>query len=123
MRMLLQFNLSGIPSNATVNSATTYLYQYAASGISNMGFQAQYAVSPWSEFNATWNNSNFIGGASLPIGNFPNTLGWLSLNSTNLFRTWSGQEPNNGLSPASKTRRPIAAAGFTPATTEATGHT
>ncbi len=98
LRMLLQFNLSGIPSNATVNNATVNIYQYAASGISNMGFQAQYAVSPWNEFNATWNNSNFIGGATLPVGNFPNTLGWLSINATNLFRTWvSGQEPNNGL--------------------------
>jgi hypothetical protein len=98
MRMLLQFNLSGIPSNATVNSATVYMYQYAASGISSMGFQAQYAVSSWNEYNATWNNANFLGGAPLPVGYFPNTLGWLAINSTNLFRTWiNGQEPNNGL--------------------------
>jgi len=98
MRMLLQFNLSSIPTYATVNSATIYLYQYAASGVSNMGFQAQYAVSPWSEYNATWNNANYIGGSWLPVGNFPSTLGWLSFNSVNLFRTWvSGAEPNYGL--------------------------
>src|SRR5512136_3101967 len=40
LRMLLQFNLSSIPSNATVNSAIVKIFQYAASGISNMGFQA-----------------------------------------------------------------------------------
>jgi len=98
MRMLLQFNLSNIPTYATVNNATIYLYQYATSGISNMGFQAQYAVSPWSEYNATWNNANYIGGAPLPVGNFPNTLGWLSFNSTNLFQSWvNGQQPNYGL--------------------------
>jgi hypothetical protein len=98
MRILLQFNLSSIPSYATVNNATVYMYQYAASGISDMGFQAQYAISPWSEYNATWNNANYIGGAPLPVGNFPNTLGWLSINSTNLFRSWvSGAEPNYGL--------------------------
>jgi hypothetical protein len=98
MRLLLQFNLSSIPSYATVNSATVYLYQYAAAGIANMGFQAQYAVSPWNEYNATWNNANYIGGSTLPVGNFPNTLGWLSFNSTNLFQTWvSGAEPNYGL--------------------------
>ncbi len=98
MRMLLQFNLSGIPTNATVNSAVVYIYQYASSGISSMGFQAQYAVSPWSEYNATWNNANYIGGAPLPVGYFPNTLGWLSVNSTNLFRSWvNGNEPNYGL--------------------------
>ena len=98
MRMLLQFNLSSIPTNATVNNATVYIYQYAVSGISSMGFQAQYAVSPWSEYNATWNNSNYIGGAPLPVGYFPNTFGWLAVNSTNLFRSWvNGQEPNYGL--------------------------
>ena len=98
MRILLQFNLSGIPTNATVNSATVYVYQYAASGISSMGFQAQYAVSSWDQYSATWNNSNFIGGAPLPVGNFPNTLGWLAIPGTNLFRSWvNGQEPNNGL--------------------------
>ncbi|HTP10382.1 MAG TPA: DNRLRE domain-containing protein [Anaerolineae bacterium] len=98
MRMLLQFNLSNIPANATVNSAMVYLYQYAASGISSMGFQAQYAVASWNEYNATWNNANFIGGAALPVGYFPNTLGWLAIPSTNLFRSWvNGQEPNYGL--------------------------
>jgi hypothetical protein len=98
MRTLLQFNLSSIPTYATVNSATIYIYQYAASGLSDMGFQAQYAVSPWNEYNATWNNSNYIGGAPLPVGNFPSTLGWLSFNSTNLFQSWvSGSEPNYGL--------------------------
>jgi hypothetical protein len=98
LRMLLQFDLGSIPSYATVNSATVHIYQYAASGIPDMGFQAQYAVSRWYEYNATWNNANYIGGASLPVGNFSNTLGWLSINSTNLFRSWvSGQEPNYGL--------------------------
>jgi hypothetical protein len=100
MRMLLQFNLSGIPTGATVNSAKVYIYQYASSpsNDSPMGFQAQYAVSPWSEYNATWNNSNYIGGSTLPIGNFPSTLGWLSTDATNLFRSWvSGAEPNYGL--------------------------
>lgn len=100
MRMLLQFNLSSIPSNATVDNATVYIYQFAASPSNDapMGFQAQYAVSSWAESNVTWNNANYIGGASLPVGNFPSTLGWLAVNSTNLFKTWvSGQQPNYGL--------------------------
>ncbi len=100
MRMLLQFNLSSIPSNATVNSATIYVYQYASSPANDypMGFQAQYAVTSWNQYNATWNNANYIGGATLPVGNFPSTLGWLAVNSTNLIKTWvSGQQPNYGL--------------------------
>jgi hypothetical protein len=98
MRMLLQFNLSSIPLYSTVNSATVYVYQYAASGIANMGFQAQYAVSPWNEYNATWDNANYLGGSPLPVGNFPSTLGWLSFNSTNLFQSWvNSSEPNYGL--------------------------
>jgi hypothetical protein len=98
LRMLLQFNLSSIPSNATVNNATIHIFQHRVSGISNMGFQAQFASVPWNQDTATWDTARSIGGASLPIGNFPNTLGWLSANATNLFRTWvSGQEDNNGL--------------------------
>jgi hypothetical protein len=98
MRMLIQFNLSSIPSNATVNSAIVYLYQVSASGESSMGFQAQYAVSQWNESNATWGNANYIGGAPLPVGNFPNTIGWLSVNAVNLFRSWvSGAQTNYGL--------------------------
>jgi hypothetical protein len=47
------------------------------------------------EYNATWNNANYIGITTLAI---PNTLGWLSFNSTSLFQTWvSGAEPNYGL--------------------------
>jgi hypothetical protein len=98
MRLLMQFNLSGIPTNATVNSAVVYMYQVSAVGQADMGFQAQYAVSPWDEYNATWNNANYIGGATLPVGNFPSTIGWLSINAVNLFRSWvNGSEPNYGL--------------------------
>jgi hypothetical protein len=100
MRMLLQFNLSGIPTGSTINSANIFVFQNAVSpaGDAPMGFQAQYAVSAWNEFNATWNNANFIGGAPLPIGSFPSTLGWLTFPSTNLFRNWvSGAQANNGL--------------------------
>jgi hypothetical protein len=98
MRMLLHFNLSSIPVNATINSATIYVYQYAALGYSNMDFQAQYAVTPWNEYNATWNNANYIGGAALPVGDFPNTLGWLSFNGVKLIQSWvNGSEPNYGL--------------------------
>ena len=97
MRMLLQFNMSGIPTGSTINSANIFVFQNAVSPSNDapMGFQAQYAVSSWNEFNATWNNANFIGGATLPIGNFPSTLGWLTFPSTNLFSNWvSGAEPN-----------------------------
>ena len=98
LRMLLQFDLSSIPSNATINNATLYIYQYATSGISDMGFQAAYAVAPWDQYSATWNNANYIGGSTLPVGNFPSTLGWLSFNSINVFQTWvSGAEPNYGV--------------------------
>jgi hypothetical protein len=98
MRMLMQFNLSSIPSNATVNSAVVYLYQMSASGEANMAFQAQYAVTPWNEFNATWNNANHIGGAAVLVGNFSNTLGWLSFDCSNLIQSWvNGSEPNHGL--------------------------
>jgi len=100
MRMLIQFNLSGIPSNATINNATIFIFQYAISPSNDppMGFQAQLPVASWNQSTATWNTANFIGGTPLPIGNFPSSVGWLSFDSINLIRTWvSGQSPNFGL--------------------------
>ena len=128
MRMLLQFNMSGIPAGSTINSANIFVFQNAVSpaGDAPMGFQAQYAVSSWNEFNATWNNANFIGGAALPIGNFPSTLGWLVF-PQHQFVSETGLAVLRPImassSLAMKARPTIAAAGSPPAMPAATGLT
>ena len=63
-----------------------------------MGYRAQFVRSSWSEFGATWNNANFLGGDPLPLGQVNNQDGWKSGDVTNLVHAWlSGAETNHGL--------------------------
>jgi len=50
----LRFDLSAIPSNALISSATLELYLQSASVDAN--FTLARVTSPWQEFNITWNN-------------------------------------------------------------------
>jgi hypothetical protein len=100
VRMMIQFDLGGIPSNATVNSARLNIYQSQSipSNDGSMGYRAQFVRSSWSEFGATWNNANFLGGDPLPLGQVNNQDGWKSGDVTNLIHAWlSGAETNHGL--------------------------
>jgi hypothetical protein len=100
MRMLLQFNLSSIPSTAIINSATLQIYQFGStpSNDSPMGYQAQYMKAAWSEGAVTWNNANFLGGTPIPVGSVSSSNGWKSGNVTDVVRAWhSGAQTNYGV--------------------------
>jgi hypothetical protein len=100
MRMLLQFDLSSIPRNAVINSAEYRIFQSQVLpvGDGNMDFRAQFMSRSWNENNVTWNNANFLGGQSLPIGSVPGTIGWQGGSVLEVVRAWtSGAQPNNGL--------------------------
>jgi hypothetical protein len=100
VRMMIQFDLGGIPSNATINSARLNIYQSQSipANDSPMGYRAQFVRSSWSESGATWNNANFLGGDPLPLGEIDNRDGWKSGDVSNLIRAWlSGAETNHGL--------------------------
>ena len=100
MRMLLQFDLSSIPRNAVINSAEYRIFQSQVIpvGDGNMDFRAQFMTRRWNENSVTWNNANFLGGASLPLGDIPGTVGWQSGSATGIVQAWvSGQQPNFGV--------------------------
>ena len=100
MRILLQFDLSSIPDNATINSATFqyYLVQSRPPSDTPMGFQAQFMKAPWGEYTVTWNNASYLGGAALPIGQVPSTVGWHLSDGTAAVQAWhSGAQPNYGV--------------------------
>jgi hypothetical protein len=99
-RMLLQFNLGAIPSNAVINSAQFQIYQHDVrpAGDAPMGFQAQYMRADWNETEVTWNNANYLGGTPLPIGEVDSALGWKYTNATDVVRAWhSGAQSNHGV--------------------------
>jgi hypothetical protein len=100
MRMLMEFNLSAIPSNAIISNAEIFVYQNSSnpSNDSPMGFKAQYMKSQWSETGVTWNNANYLGGTEIGVGELSNALGWKSGNVTDMVERWySGAQSNYGL--------------------------
>jgi len=100
VRPLMQFNTSTIPANANVNSAILNIYQSNSipSNGAPMGYKAQYMTQSWNESTVTWNNANYLGGATIGIGENTNTLGWKTVDISDLIRSWvSGSEPNHGM--------------------------
>jgi len=100
-RGLLKFDLSSIPSNATITSATLYLYEK-----DNKAGQTTYiyrVTSNWNENTATWLSWTLLG------GDFDNSSSYftflpdqnncmLTMDLTSLVQLWvNGTYPNQGL--------------------------
>ena len=100
MRILLQFDLSAIPDNAVINSARWELFQTQSIPVNdgNMDFRAQFMTRSWNETGVTWNNANFLGGQSLPLGSVPSNVGWQSGDARTVVQAWlSGGQSNLGV--------------------------
>lgn len=100
MRMLLQFDLSALPANAQISSASFFINQSLitpANDSQSMSFRAQLMQQSWSAGSVTWNNANFLGGTAFPLGNIPPVAGWITGNATDVVRAWDSGEPNRGL--------------------------
>jgi hypothetical protein len=100
MRIVLQFDLSSIPPNVTINSAQFkyYLVESRPASDTPMGFLAQFMKASWSEYGVTWNNASYLGGTPLPIGEVPGTPGWYASDGTAAVQAWySGTQPNYGV--------------------------
>ena len=100
MRILMQFDLGPLPSTAQINSATFYINQSAINPTGDgqgMSFRAQYMQQAWNEGSVTWNNANYLGGDSLPLGDIPPVIGWISGGATDVVKAWRSGTANNGL--------------------------
>jgi len=98
MRVMLQWDLSSIPSNAIINNATASIYQFSVTPPGDvLRIQGQYVKAQWYESSVTWNNANYLGGDITQVGDVDANLGWKSVNVTDIVRTWtSGARPNYG---------------------------
>lgn len=100
MRILVQFDLSPLPGNAQINEATFYINQSfinPQSDGSSMDFRAQFMQQSWNAGSVTWNNANYLGGDSLPLGSIPPAIGWVSGGATDVVKAWDSGRPNYGL--------------------------
>lgn len=103
-RSMLRFDLSSIPTGASVVDAKLHL-DFVTScyflGHSQRRTVTIYrAASSWSESAVTWNNKPSYAEAygSASVGVTSSTLGWYSFDVTNLVRAWmAGTYSNNGV--------------------------
>ncbi len=97
-RILMEFNIGSIPSNAIINSATFNIYQEASTGPNpNMAIQARFIASSWSEYSVTWNNHNPVWGDIIGQGDSNTINGWKTVNATNAVQEWVNGRPNYGI--------------------------
>lgn len=100
MRVVIEFDISTIPRNAVINKAELFIYQVGVTpgGDGAMGYRAQFMRSDWEEGQVTWNNANYLGGDTLPLGNVDSGIGWKTTEVTSLVKSWySGARSNYGL--------------------------
>jgi hypothetical protein len=89
-----------LPSTAQINNATFYINQSAINPPGDgqgMSFRAQFMQQSWSEGSVTWNSANYLGGQSLPLGDIPPAIGWISGGATDVVKAWRSGTANNGL--------------------------
>ena len=108
-RSYLQFDLSQIPSGATISSAALYLYGDPAAdhnSTSNLNVECREVTSSWLENSITWNSQPSLGDIqdtkTINYDGKPLSASdayWESWNVTNLVKQWkNNQKPNYGLS-------------------------
>ncbi|MCX7680588.1 MAG: DNRLRE domain-containing protein, partial [Anaerolineae bacterium] len=100
VRSLVRFDLSSIPTGATINQATLRLYLVSSWDYPNRTRTiTTYRIgSSWSESGVTWNNQPSHAEAFGSAGVTHGAWGWYAFDVTNLVRGWvNGTWPNYGI--------------------------
>lgn len=100
VRSYIRFNLSSLPANSTISSATLQLYQAGGSDFPGQTRTVTFyrVTADWNETSITWNNRPGYAEAIGSVTTTYNFQGWLSLDLTNLVKGWvGGSQPNYGL--------------------------
>jgi hypothetical protein len=100
MRTYLFFDVSSIPSNATVQTANLRLWinSFSPTGDQAMGILARFLNTSWNPNTITWNNYVPSWGAEIGIGNVPAQTGWVQGNIANAVQQWvNGSRQNFGI--------------------------
>ena len=98
-RVLLRFDLDGLPGDADIHSARLRLYLSFSDPAYDtpMGTVLRRIAAPWGEHSLTWNTEPTWGGirASPSVGS---SVGWYEWDITSLVADWvRGTQPNYGL--------------------------
>lgn len=103
-RMLVQFDLSALPSDAQVVSAKLQLYGVVnrsapLAPAADVTYSTYLIDNTWSENSATWNNQSSVTAMGDPTAAYPaGAGGWIDLTVTKSVQAWaSGSRLNRGL--------------------------
>jgi len=92
---LIRFDLSSIPANATIQSATLSLDMIQATGASPVMLSVNLCWDPWQENTVTHNSVPFFDGrGQSSVGS---QIGWVEWNATALVMDWLAGYDNYGL--------------------------
>jgi len=92
---LIRFDLSSIPANATIQSATLSLDMIQATGASTVMLSVNLCWDPWQENTVTHNSVPFFDGrGQSSVGS---QTGWVEWNATAIVMDWLTGYPNHGL--------------------------
>jgi hypothetical protein len=105
-RILIEFNLSGIPSNARITSANLKLY-VTAKGSGDPVTNVYRLTQSWTESGVTWNKYDGTNNWATAGGDYDSTVwatatvtasGWSTWNVGNLIQSWvNGSYSNYGM--------------------------
>jgi hypothetical protein len=99
-RTFYQFDISSIPSGATIDRADLRFYQYLVSpaGASSMEITSRHLNQSWNESTVTWNQNQPNWGPIFNQTQISSALGWHAADVTGLVRGWYDSSiPNNGV--------------------------
>jgi hypothetical protein len=95
-RILLRFDLTGLPPHASISQATLRLYQ-ESEGVGSVDLSVRRVIHSWQELSATWNDRPLITNDSFASTACGTEAGWRTWDVTSLVQLWQdGSYPNYG---------------------------
>ncbi len=98
VRSHVQFNISTIPEDATITSATMELYKYATVGSFPRTYLASRITAYWVETVINWTNQPAVTATAEASATIESTSGFYSWDITTILTSWfDGTNPNYGV--------------------------
>jgi len=95
---LVQFELAGLPADATISSARLELFQIDAQGAERYTISPYAIFDPWDELKVVWGNKPSAFSLGDPASTLDIAGGWKTWDVTNIVQNWAvGEIQNYGI--------------------------
>lgn len=96
-RLLVWFDISGLPDNAIVDSALLEMTQTRASGVESYAIWPYQVTGAWGEYTVTWENRPVAVSAGDPPVTVNAADGVKTWDVTGIAQAWQAGAPNHGI--------------------------